>query len=85
VSELVFWVLHVGKAVKYVVSPKAWSCTLYFDDGSKSRVDFKNFLKTFKNYTRAVHEYCMYVWALANNSSVGDAAVGEIKSKLLPA
>jgi hypothetical protein len=85
VSELVFGVLYVGKAVKYVVSPKAWSCTLYFDDGSKSRVDFKNFLKTFKNYTKAVHEYCMYVWALANNSSVGDAAIGEIKLKLLPA
>jgi hypothetical protein len=71
------------KALKYKLSARGRVCTIYFEDGSTAKVDFENFLKTFNNYTKAVYEYCTYVWVLANNAEIGDAAVKEIKEKLL--
>jgi hypothetical protein len=71
------------KAVKYELSKGGRVCTIHFDNGSTAKVDFENFLKTFNNYKKAVIEYCTYVWVLTNNADVGDAAVREIKEKLL--
>jgi hypothetical protein len=75
--------MWMRKAVKYELSARGRVCTIYFEDGSTAKVEFENFLKTFNNYKRAVIEYCTYVWVLANNSQVGDAAAKEIKEKLL--
>jgi len=53
----------MGRATRAWISRKGWYVTILFEDGSRTTISFKEFLRTFKDYSRAVNEYASFVWA----------------------
>ncbi len=72
------------KTVREVkVSPKGWSTTLVFEDGTKDVIPFESFLKCFSDWKKAVLEYMMYIYVVVGKHAVAMKAISEIKRKLL--
>ena len=71
------------KAVKYKVSKTGKAITLFFDDNTTDTLNFDQFLKVHKNYTKAVYEYLTYLFVLCNNYNLFNEIKQEIKQKLL--
>jgi hypothetical protein len=73
----------MGRATRAWISRKGWYVTILFEDGSRTTISFKEFLKTFKDYSRAVNEYASFVWASMGGDERAYWVARELERRLL--
>jgi len=73
---------EMGRAIKAWISRKGWYVTILFEDGSKTTISFKEFLRTFRDYSRAVDEYASFIWASMGGDERAYWVAGEVERRL---
>ena len=76
---------EMGRAIRAWISRRGWYVTILFDDGSKTTISFKEFLRTYKDYSRAVSEYASFVWASMGGDERAYWVATEVERRLLQA
>jgi len=78
-------VKEMKRAVRAWISRKGWYVTILFEDGSRTTISFKEFLRAFRDYSRAVSEYASFVWASMGGDERAYWVATEVERRLLRA